>query len=525
MHQNPMSPSENNNPGEAGSVPGRTDIFFEFESDLCQRATQVLHFLSTVNDPPFLFQKGRNLVRITRERGYPIIEPLTKVSLRTELTQRARFYEQRFFKNRPEFVGCDLSLDLTEYLLSLDSWPFPELDRVVSSPIFTRDGQLVADDGYHASERLLLRASACSLPQVPHRPTPEHVTQARTLILDELLVDFPFRDEASRAHAVAMGLLPFVRLMIGGPTPLHLISAPVQGTGKSLLAEAMSVIATGASPKMITEAQHDEEWRKRITAMLDLSPTYIVIDNINRPIDSAALAAVITVRDWGDRRLGKSTMMVAQNNSTWVATANNPTMSGEIARRTLWLHLDPLQEHPWLRSGFKHASLLTWVEQNRSQLMWAFLVLTQNWVARGMPSPLIKKPFGSFEQWTRVVAGILESANIEGFLENMGDSYERADEDSNEWRVFVEAWWQELGDRPVRAAQLNELARERGLLPSLLDELPFQKRKTALGNALRSKRDRVFEGLKLVHGGQHTHLKVSQYRLTNLNHKAGIAHK
>jgi len=56
-------------------------------------------------------------------------------------------------------------------------------------------------------------------------------------LLDELLIDFPFADEASRANALALLLLPYVRPLIVGPTPLHLITAPTQGTGKDLLAQ------------------------------------------------------------------------------------------------------------------------------------------------------------------------------------------------------------------------------------------------------------------------------------------------
>ena len=46
-----------------------------------------------------------------------------------------------------------------------------------------------------------------------------------------------------RIILLAALLLPFVRRMVHGPTPLHLIESPSPGTGKSLLAKVISKIA------------------------------------------------------------------------------------------------------------------------------------------------------------------------------------------------------------------------------------------------------------------------------------------
>jgi putative DNA primase/helicase len=64
------------------------------------------------------------------------------------------------------------------------------------------------------------------VPDVPNEPSEADLVRARALILDDLLCDFPFVSDANRAHAVARFLLPFVRELISGPTPLHLIEAP-----------------------------------------------------------------------------------------------------------------------------------------------------------------------------------------------------------------------------------------------------------------------------------------------------------
>jgi len=42
--------------------------------------------------------------------------------------------------------------------------------------------------------------------------------------------------DSDRAHAMAAILLPFMERMIEGLSPIHLIEAPTQGSGKGLLA-------------------------------------------------------------------------------------------------------------------------------------------------------------------------------------------------------------------------------------------------------------------------------------------------
>ena len=86
--------------------------------------------------------------------------------------------------------------------------------------------------------------------------------------MDELLCDFPFADEASKAHTLALLLQPFLRLLIQGPTPLYLIDAPSKGTGKGLLAELLALIWMGRPGGVMALARSEDEVEKRITACL-----------------------------------------------------------------------------------------------------------------------------------------------------------------------------------------------------------------------------------------------------------------
>src|SRR5262249_20571338 len=277
------------------------------------------------------------------------------------------------------------------------------------TPAFVKGGVLHATSGYcPAGRSYYAPTDRFCLPPLPARPSQTDINAARSLICDELLVDFPFADgEAERSNTVALYLLPFVRSMILGPTPLHLIEKPTPGTGASLLVEIMARIVTGRPTEPITEGRDEDEWRKRLTARLRSSPPFIFIDNVRRRLDSAQLAAALTTTVWRDRVLGSSEEVGIPNRSVWVATGNNPSLSNELARRTVRIRLDAKRDRPWLRSGFKHEAIRQWVGENRSSLVHAALVLVHAWISEGQPRNPKGVTLGMFEEWSVTMGGIL----------------------------------------------------------------------------------------------------------------------
>jgi hypothetical protein len=107
----------------------------------------------------------------------------------------------------------------------------------------------------------------------------------------------------------------------------------------------------------------------KITAKLRQLPVLLLIDNLRQELDSAALAAALTAPAWEDRLLGASDMIRLPVRCAWVATANNPTVSHEIARRLVRIRLDARTDQPWRRDGFRHPDLMVWVRSNRARLV------------------------------------------------------------------------------------------------------------------------------------------------------------
>jgi hypothetical protein len=471
--------------------------------------------LLAANDPPKLFQRGEVLTRLrSGDDAAPILEPLTDHALRGVLTRSADWITIKDTK-QGEIVEDDAPpMEVVKDLATLPAWEgIPFLRSVVECPVVVPPGDLVAVPGYHAGGRLWFQPAPgfdLDLPRLMAEPEPGDVEWAREMLLVELLGDFPFADEASRAHALAALLLPFVRPLIDGPTPLHLLDAPTEGTGKTLLATAITVVSTGRDTEAVAEASDDEEWRKRITALLAEGPTFVLLDNLKRTLDTGTLAAALTTRLWKDRILGVSKTARLPVSCVWLATGNNVRLSRELIRRTLWCRLDAKTDVPWERKDFRHPKLIAWAKENRPRLVTAALTLCRAWVAAGRPKG--KETLGMFEEWAEVIGGILDVAGVPGLLTNSHAFRAARADQVGEWRAFVQAWWQQHADTQVRVEDLFELATREKLLDSVLGDKGERSQRIKLGLALSKSADRVFGEHRVVLGDE-DHKGRQRFRL------------
>jgi hypothetical protein len=468
--------------------------------------TDAVAALVAVNEPPTLFMRGSELVRVPPAEAHA--EPLSIPKLRVFLDHAADFVwvdvteggGEKEIPDRPPRDVCESILAVPP------ANDFPELVSIRSAPVLLPDGRLLATDGYDGDSGLLLR-----LRGLEDIRTDMPVEEARTWLFDELFGDFPFVDDASRAHTLALVLEPFVRPTIHGPTPLYLIDAPLRGAGKGLLADAACVVSTGRKADvMALVSGNAEEHEKRITALLLAGAQWILIDNATS-LASAPLAAVLTATQWRGRRLGKSEMVDVPNDATWVATGNNVELSDEIARRTIPIRLDPGVERPENRTGFSHPELVKWAGEHRSTLVSACLSLVGAWLDAGCSEGQIT--LGSYESWARILGGVLGVSGVSGFLSGRERLYSEADRETADWRALCEAWWEAHADHAITAKDVFEVAKKRGLLLHVWagrSDLGAQQR---FGHALPSVRDRVFGRFTVRSAASESATRNAAYRL------------
>jgi hypothetical protein len=458
------------------------------DGDLAKLSQATWSLIRVVNDPPTLFRYGGLPIRIEHDdNGEPTPKAIQFDQMRHHLAQWIRFVTYDMSGTRK---NCLPPSYLVKDLLATPNMSLPILDRITEVPVFAENGTIETLPGYSSVSRTLyLPQEGFTIPLIPLNPSADEVKAACEMICTELLGDFPFVSDAERAHAVALLLLPFVRSIINGPTPLHLFEKPAPGTGATLLVNALSYPATGHPIATMTEGRDEDEWRKRLTSKLRTSPAFLVIDNLRASLDSAAVASAITSPAWEDRLLGASQILRIPVRCAWVATGNNPKLSFEIARRTVRIRLNAKVDQPWVGRDFRHPDLMEWVARKRSELVTAALTLVQAWIANGRPSGTTS--LGMFEGWSRTIGGILQVAGIGGFLANRNEFYAAADEEGAGVRALIEGWWAQHKDTPVATKDLLALAREP--LASELGTGGEHSQLIRLGKKLHELKDRTYQ--------------------------------
>jgi hypothetical protein len=428
---------------------------------------EALTALEAANRNPSIFVRSGKLCRLRQGGDRPIIETFNDNSLRGRLDRVANFRRRT---TNGSLWPCSQPTLLVKDILSLEEWQFPSIQGIVELPVLRRDGSVLDSPGYDSSSQLYYRPKRnFRMPQLFREPMQEQMSHALSL-LDEAIGDFPFLDASSKANALALMLTPIVRSAICGCVPMGLIDAPQQGTGKSLLANIISLIATGRPSPMMAAPDSDEEWRKRITSTLMSGATIITIDNLDGALRSASLASALTAEIWQDRILGKSGTVEVAQRSTWMATGNNIRLGGDLQRRCYWVRLDAGSSEPWRGRTFRHRDLLGWVKENRPGLVGALLTIARGWFAAGQPGRYDVPSIGGFESWCQTVGGILRFAGVGGFLGNLDSLYASADEDSAEWVEFLTA----LEARYAASFTAADVASALGDDLSLSDSLPSE---------------------------------------------------
>jgi len=421
--------------------------------DVTTDATDALH---QANDPPCLFVRSGQLSRVRRdENGRPIVDAVGVDELTHRLTNAANFVRVTDEGEN----NADPPERLARNIIAAPSWPFPPLVGVIEAPALRPDGTVIHADGYDPATGLyLVSAPNLRVPPIPEKPTPTDVVSAAGVLLN-LVSDFPFSDKSSLANIIALMLTPVMRPAIASPAPLALIDAPQAGTGKSLLSEVVSIIATGREAAVITAPTTDDEWQKRITSLLLTGATVISVDNVELPLNAPSLAAALTATTWTDRRLGRNDdVLVMPQRATWLATGNNLRLRGDLPRRCYWVRLDAQSSRPWQRVAFQFPELKAHVAKVRGELLAALLTIARAWFVAGQPEPDGVLRLGSFERWCTAIGGALQTAGISGFLGNAEELYQVSDEEAEEWEAFLRVWHDSIGERPVTAASVADVA-------------------------------------------------------------------
>lgn len=384
---------------------------------------------------------------VNRDTGALVIKPVTSTWLREQLARVAKW-------TKPQKSGArriDPPMEIaTTYIARVGDWRLRFLQGVTQSPTLRADGTVLQKPGYDPASGMLYDPGVMSFPAVSDAPTEEDAKAALDT-LSRPFRDFCFASKADRSVALAAALTAIVRPMFSS-APLFALDAPEAGTGKSLLAETIGVIATGHKPAMTSQGVNPEEDQKRLSSVLMAGDQIIVIDNCERPIQGDFLCSMLTQEVVQPRVLGKSEVRRLPTRCLVVATGNNLVLSGDVTRRALICRLDAGVERPDQRQFDFDA--VEEAMRDRVELVASGLTILRAYIAASRPNPM--KRIGSFENWNLVREALVWLGCDDPAL-----TRERVLTDDPKKAVLVDLlrlWRQVLGDKAVTLAQLSMMA-------------------------------------------------------------------
>lgn len=497
------------------------EIFIEGNGDLAKVCDEVEHQL--VKAEVSIYQRGGMLVRVIdeasrleglkRDAAAPRIVPFDDQALVDVITRNLAIWRRN--RKTGDLARVDCPRVIAQTILSRKEWAFRRLEAVVEHPVMLPDGTVLWESGYHAPTGLLLQLPFAEF-QAPLDEPSDAELQGSLEQLRGLLDGFDFVDDVDLSVALAFLLTAFVRPVL--PTcPAFAIDAHAPGSGKSTLVRTQAKLATGRSPAFLTYRDDPAELQKLLFAALLEGDQHIAIDNVDLPLSGADLAVLLTSDVYKGRVLGRSESATVPTKAVISFNGNNLQVLGDLTRRVLVARLDPSCERPAEREFTFNP--VTEVEKERSDYVLAALTVMAGYISSGERVSL--RPFGSFEEWSRLVREPLVWLGLPDPVSSIR-VLEAADPERMQLRSMLSAVHEAFGHGEFKSSTLIQAAKAKhhqaaleagpaltedqaGALGEALHavcERNGELNAKALGRWLLRVKGRIDGGLRFVHGRQ-----------------------
>jgi len=466
-----------------------------------------------------LYQRGSMVVRpaasaITIADGRKITVPRLITVTRHHIAEAMTFAAnwERFDSRAMDWVSTDCPLRIADTYLARDGlWHLPVLTGIINCPTLRPDGSLLDRSGYDAATGLLFDPQGASFPTIPANPDRQQ-GMAALEYLKRLIETFPFVSDADRSVALSGILTTAIRRSLSS-APLHGFNAPTAGSGKSLLVDIASMIASGRPASVIAQGKTEEEMEKRLGAALIAGDPLISIDNCETGLGGELLCQALTQPMLKVRLLGKSINVEVPSSAAMFATGNNLTMVGDMTRRAIRCTLDAGVERPELREFDRDP--LGLVATNRGDYVAAVLTILRAFHLAGRPQQSV--PLGSFVGWSGWVRDALVWLGEADPCATM-EQIRGADPRLEAMTSVIELWHSHVGTRRVSVKEVIDIATDQhsglygrgefinpdfreALLAVAGDGGAVSGKR--LGKWLAANQGRIVNGMRLAADGQH----------------------
>jgi putative DNA primase/helicase len=262
-------------------------------------------------------------------------------------------------------------------------------------------------------------------------------------------------DDPDKGRAVLLAAIftaierPFLPVV-----PMFVVRSSMPGTGKGLIVRSLVRLAFDTVPVVVTWGGDNEEFEKRLGALLLQAPGALSIDNANGiHIKGDLLEAILTEGSADIRPLGRSETIRVRSRSFIALTGNNPTITGDMARRALPIEIVPRSADPERdRYPFNPVEV---IQRNRTKLLEAAFIAMRAFRLAGMPSSKLPA-VGSFDGWSHHVRDFvywLTGYDVsEAFHQNKAEDPRRQDD-----AALMAALYDKYGSKEFKSSDVFDV--------------------------------------------------------------------
>ena len=331
-----------------------------------------------------------------------VLEPVNADALLSIYSEHIQFEKWNERKKAWTRTNCPRPV-ADQFLARPTLWEIRTLTGVSTIPVLRPDGTLLDTPGYDAQTGMFYKPDpGATIPPIDESPTKAVAERELATIEGELLSGFPFTSPADKAVALSFVLSSCARRCFPH-APMHVFSAPKAGTGKGKLVNIASMIAEGHAAAATDFTPDTEELRKNLEASLMHGGATFNLDNVDAPLGGHRLCSLITEDTARARILGQSRVVEVSCSTLFSANGNNVVLQGDMQRRAIMCYIDAACERPEERPfNFDPTQR---ARENRGRYVAAAITILRAYIVAGMPVRV--SPFGSFDEWSRLIRGAL----------------------------------------------------------------------------------------------------------------------
>jgi len=290
----------------------------------------------------------------------------------------------------------------------------PHINRIFTHPLpIILNGDITFPcKGYDS------RFGSWTTPDAPHISNPEMTLEKAKDIINDVFGDFCFKTDQDKSNAIAALLTPFLRGLFPRfctRTPVFFYLGNRERIGKDYLAGITGIIYEGVpleeAPISNSEARggsDSNELRKKIFSAMISGRKRMHFSNNKGYINNAVFESIITAQKYSDRVLGRSEMLVFDNELDFSLSGNSDIgYTPDFANRCRFIRMF-LDIEDANSKKYKNDALHTWVLSNRDVILSALYSMVRHWIDSGKPPGSL--PFASFPEWAKICGGVMESA-------------------------------------------------------------------------------------------------------------------